>query len=144
MSRLYPSGQAGPTVSAGATLPEGSRPLLVIGIVDVGLTSTPAGMANRLADVQAFSRTQASNSAAEETELLMHADDEHGVAYIVLSAAAGIAGRQGLLPEPLQSALGGWSWAVIVALLVAKTRLTGTERFVWFPFADPCSPNHTK
>jgi len=47
---------------------------------------------------------------------------------IVLSAAAGIAGRQGLLPEPLQSALGGWSWAVIVALFVAKTRLTGTER----------------
>ena len=90
MSRLYPSGQAGPTVSAGATLPEGSRPLLVIGIVDVGLTSTPAGMANRLADVQAFSRTQASNSAAEETELLMHADDEHGVAYIVLSAATGL------------------------------------------------------
>jgi FAD/FMN-containing dehydrogenase len=47
---------------------------------------------------------------------------------VALATLAGLAGQRGLLPEPLQSAVGGWAWLLVVAAFVAKTRLTGTDR----------------
>ena len=72
----------------------GARPLLVIGIVDAELTSTPSATANRLCGVPAFPhKALQSGGAADEAELLLHVDHERGVAYIVLSAAAGLLSR---------------------------------------------------
>ena len=71
----------------------GGRPLLVVGLVDSELTAAPTETANRLADLPAFQPRAAPASSSEEAELLLHADLEHGVAYVVLSASAGLLTR---------------------------------------------------
>ena len=85
--RLYPWK---PSVS----LPEGSTPLLVVGLVMSELTALPHELANRLIGLPAFTAAPPHKEAAtpatkEEAELRMCVDHEHGVIYIVLMAPAG-------------------------------------------------------
>ena len=59
------------------SLPEGSTPLLVIGIVSSDLTTLPHELANRIADLPAFTapppaKYARSQSARQEAELRMH------------------------------------------------------------------------
>ena len=98
------------------SLPEGSTPLLVIGIVSSDLTTLPHELANRIADLPAFTapppaKYARSQSARQEAELRMHIDHEHGVVYIVLMAPAGgslLAAASALAAAESEAAVHGW------------------------------------
>ena len=74
---LYPRG--------GASLPEGSGPLLVISVVG-GESSDPVAVANRLADLPAFC-AQDFTALRCTSHVSMHLDSEHRILYLSMSAA---------------------------------------------------------
>ena len=75
--RLFPAVE-------GQRLPEGSAPLLVVGLIG-GEDQGPSACANRLIELPAF-RVPGVGKPGEPCEVCMHYDRPHGVLYLTLAS----------------------------------------------------------